>query len=183
LPGTPNTTAEITGNGAKRAVPHTSRSQRDLFAMLTSLVDPIIAAIARHRQRLTHLQEAGSPAAPFDLPAESAKICEQDIQGIVQPEYQQIAEAQSALRDKLRALADAQRDLARLITPRLRQVRGRPDDGEYTLFVQGSVDAARAVYGIVISGGPPVHPGDLASHLTSFGSMANAGASASPGVG
>jgi hypothetical protein len=144
--------------------------------MLTSLVDPVIAAIDRHRQRLAHLREAGSPAAPFDLPAESAKICEQDIQGIVQPEYRQIAEAQSALGDKLRALADAQRDLAKLITPRLRHEGGRPDDGEYTLFIQGSVDAARAVYGIIICGGPPVHPGDLASHLASFGSMANGNA-------
>jgi hypothetical protein len=149
--------------------------------MLTSLIDPVIAAIDRHQQRLAHLQAAGSLAAPFDLPAESAKICEADIQGIIQPEYQQIAEAQPALGDKLRALTDAQRDLTKLIRPRLRQKSGHPDDGEYTLFVQGAVEAARAVYRIMIRSGPPLHSGDLASHPASCGNVTNASTSSSAG--
>jgi len=142
--------------------------------MLANFIDPVVAAIDRHRQRLAHLHGAGSPGAPFDLPAESARICEQDIQGVVQPEYQQIADMESALEGKMRALANAQRDLAKLIAPRLRQVGGRPDDGEYSLFVQGSVDAARAVYGIIICRGPQLRAGELASHLASLRSMADA---------
>jgi hypothetical protein len=144
--------------------------------MLTDLVDPILVAMERHRARLKllerHKPSAGQPSPPIDLREESAHICELDIQKSVQPEYERIVEAAQGMDNQLDALANAQKDLAGLVRPRLTQTGNRPDEGYYTIFINGSVDAARAVYANMAQEPGPKTAKKLAAHLTVLGGLA-----------
>jgi len=114
--------------------------------MLNDLVDPIIAALGRHMARLQLLAQASLPGMSEHFREESARICENDIQNIVLPGYQAVVDAEPDPAKQVRVLADSQRKLKDLLCPRLPQVGNRPDEGYFSIFVEGSVGAARAAY-------------------------------------
>ena len=114
--------------------------------MLHDLVDPIITAMSRHAARLRLLAQTNRPGMSEDFREESAHVCENDIQNIIQPGYQAVVEAEPDPEKKVRVLADSQKQLKDLVSPRLPQVGNRPDEGYYSIFIEGSVGAARAVY-------------------------------------
>jgi len=114
--------------------------------MLNDIVNAIIAVIHRHAARLQLLAQASLPGISEDFQEESARICENDIQNIVQPGYQTLVDAEPDPTNQVRVLADSQRQLKDLVGPRLPQVGNRPDERYYSVFVEGSVGAARAVY-------------------------------------
>ncbi len=114
--------------------------------MLNNLVDPIIIAMYRHAARLQLLAQTNRPGISEIFREESAHVCENDVQNIVQPGYQSVVDAEADPAQKVRILADSQKQLRDLVSPRLPQVGNRPDDGYYSIFIQGSVGAARSVY-------------------------------------
>ena len=114
--------------------------------MLNNLVDPIIIAMYRHAARLQLLAQTNRPGMSEIFREESAHVCENDVQNIVQPGYQAVVDAEPDPAQKVRVLADSQKQLRDLVSPRLPQVGNRPDDGYYSIFIQGSVGAARSVY-------------------------------------
>jgi hypothetical protein len=113
--------------------------------MLNNLVDPIIIAMYRHAARLQLLAQTNRPGISENFREESAQVCENDVQNIVQPGYQAVVDAEPDPAQKVRVLADSQKQLKDLVSPRLPQVGNRPDDGYYSIFIQGSVGAARSV--------------------------------------
>jgi hypothetical protein len=117
-----------------------------LTMMLYELIDPIIAAMHRHAARLELLAQNDRPGISNQFREESARICGNEIQDVVEAAFQTIVDAEPNLTKKIILLADSQKRLKDLVNPRLPQVNNRPDEGSYTVFVQGSIDAARAVY-------------------------------------
>ena len=119
-----------------------------LFVAMTldHLVEPILTAMHRHAARLQILEQTNPPSTSDDFREASARVCENDIQNIVQPSYLAAVDAEPDPAKQVRALIDAQMRLKDLVWPRLPQVGTRPDDGYYSIFVEGSVSAARAVY-------------------------------------
>src|SRR5437773_9341358 len=113
--------------------------------MLNDLVDPIITAMHRQAARLQLLAKTSLPGMSEVFRQESAHVCENDIQNIVQPGYQAVVDAEPDPAKKVRVLADSHKQLKDLISPRLPQVGNRPDEGYYSIFIEGSVGAARAV--------------------------------------
>jgi hypothetical protein len=114
--------------------------------LLNNLVDPIITAMYRHAARLQLLAQTNRPGMSEIFREESAHVCENDVQNIVQPGYQAVVDAEPDPAKKMRVLADSQKQLKELVSPRLPQVGNRPDDGYYSIFIEGSVGAARSVY-------------------------------------
>jgi len=119
-----------------------------LFVAMTldHLVEPILTAMHRHAARLQIQEQTNPPSRSDDFREASARVCENDIQNIVQPSYLAAVDAEPDPAKQVRALIDAQMRLKDLVWPRLPQVGTRPDDGYYSIFVEGSVSAARAVY-------------------------------------
>ena len=135
---------------------------------LNDLVDAIIAAINRHAARLQLLAKTKRPGIPEVFREESARICENDIQNIVQSGYQAMVDPEPDPTKRLRLLADSQKKLKDLVYPRLPQVGNRPDDGYCSIFIEGSVDAARTVYAKISQEAAPVTARQLVAHLTSL---------------
>lgn len=136
--------------------------------MLNDLVDPIMAAMQRHAARLQLLAKTNRPGMCDDLREESAHVCENDIQNIVQPGYQAMVDSEPDSEKKVKALADSQKQLKDLVCCRLPQIGNRPDEGYYSIFIEGSVDAARAVYAKISQEMAPVTTRQLVSHLRSL---------------
>ena len=99
-------------------------------------------------------------------------MCENDIQNIVQPGYQALVDAELDPARQVRVLADSQKQLKALVCPRLPQIGNRPDEGYYSIFVEGSVDAARGVYAKISQETAPVTARQLVAHLTSLRALA-----------
>jgi hypothetical protein len=117
--------------------------------MLSEIVDPIIAAVGRHTERLKSLNKTKRPGGTDDLREESARACVNEIQNIVEPAYQAIVDAEADQEKKISLLGDSKKELVRnLVGPRLPQVGNRPHDGYYSIIVRASEDAARSVYGV-----------------------------------
>jgi hypothetical protein len=114
--------------------------------MLNDLVDPMIAAMYRHAARLELLAQTNRPELSEVFREESAHVCENDVQMIVEPGYQAVVDAEPDPAKKVRVLVAAQKELKDLVSSRLPQVGNRPDDGYYSIFIEGSVGAARSVY-------------------------------------
>jgi hypothetical protein len=117
-----------------------------MTVMLTDLVDPIITAMYRHAARVQLLAQRDQLGMSEVFREESAHVCENDVQKIVQPGYQAVVDAEPDPATKVRVLVDSQKQLKDLVSPRLPQVGNRPDDGYYSIFIEGSVGAARSVY-------------------------------------
>jgi hypothetical protein len=126
--------------------------------ILNDLVDPIIAAMHRPAARLQLLAKTNRPGMSDDLREESAHVCENDIQNIVQPGYQAMVDSEPDSEEKVRVLADSQKQLKDLVCSRIPQIGDRPDEGYYSIFIEGSVDAARAVYAKICQEVAPVTP-------------------------
>lgn len=99
-----------------------------------------------------------------DLREESAHVCEEDIQNIIQPGYQAMVDSEPDPEKKVRVLADCQKQLKDLVCSRLPRIGDRPDEGYYSIFIEGSVDAARAVYAKICLEVAPVTPRQWVSH-------------------
>jgi|SRR6266436_1539483 len=138
---------------------------------LNDLVDAIIAAMNRHAARLQLLAKTQRPGMPEVFREESARICENDIQNIVQSGYQAMVDPEPDPTKKVILLADSQKKLKDLVYPRLPQVGNRPDDGYYSIFIEGSVDAARTVYAKISQEAAPVTARQLVAHLTSLANL------------
>ena len=139
--------------------------------MLNDLVNPIITAINRHAARLQLLAKTERSRTSEVFREESARICENDIQNIVQSGYQATIDPEPDPTKKVRLLADAQKQLKDLVYPRLPQVGNRPDDGYYSIFIEGSVDAARTVYAKIFQESAPFTARQLVAHLTSLADL------------
>ena len=139
--------------------------------MLNDLVDPIIAAINRHAARLQLLAKTKRPGTPEVFREESARICENDVQNIVQSGYQATIDPEPDPTKKVSLLADSQKQLKNLVYPRLPKVGNRPDDGYYGIFIKGSVDAARTVYAKIFQEAAPLTARQLVAHLTSLANL------------
>lgn len=114
--------------------------------MLNDLVDPILAAVHRHAARL-QLLERCNPHEMYDyFRQESACICKNDIRNIGQSGFQALVDAEPDPVRQVRVLADSQKHLRDLVCLRLPQAENRPAEGYYSIFVEGSAAAARAVY-------------------------------------
>jgi hypothetical protein len=160
---------------AEKRFPRTI-SHPHVAMMLNDLVDPIIAAINRHAARLQLLAKTKQPGMPEVFREESARICENDIQNIVQSGYQATVDPEPDPTKKVRLLADSQKQLKDLVYPRLPQVGNRPNDGYYSIFIEGSVDAARTVYTKIFQEAAPVTARQLVAHLTSLTNLSQLGA-------
>ena len=114
--------------------------------VLNNLVNPIITAMYRHAARLQQLAQTNQPGMSETFREESAHVCENDVQNIIQPGYQAMVDAEPDPAKKMRVLGDSQKQLKELVSPRRPQVGNRPDDGYYSIFIEGSVGAARSVY-------------------------------------
>jgi hypothetical protein len=164
------TKADTLRLAAEKKFPRTI-SHPHLAMMLNDLVNPIITAINRHAARLQLLAKTKRSRTSEVFREESARICENDIQNIVQSGYQATIDPEPDPTKKVRLLADAQKQLKDLVYPRLPQVGNRPDDGYYSIFIEGSVDAARTVYAKIFQESAPFTARQLVAHLTSLADL------------
>ena len=145
--------------------------------MLSDLVPLIMAAIDRHIARLEKLKllksAPGKPVDVTDLREQSAKICERDIDRAIEPEYSRIAANEPDDEKKLRALTAAQTNLAKLVRTELTTTGGKLDDGYYTAFIEGSMDALRSVYSNLADINPPATPVKLSKNLRALAKLTN----------
>jgi hypothetical protein len=145
--------------------------------MLTDLIEPIIAAIQRHVARLQAInkmnaQPGGALPPGDDLREESANLAEKEIQSIVQPEYQRIADSQPDIDHKISAVADAQRDLMKLTPPQVQAVDPQLGGGLEEIVMKGALAAARAVYATIVQDLPTEHTNILGRILTTSRGLA-----------
>jgi hypothetical protein len=143
--------------------------------MLSDLIPLILAAIDRHIARLDKLKllkpAPGKPLDLTDLREQSAKICERDIDRAIEPEYQAIVVNEPEPDKKLQVLTAAHTSLAKLVRTELTRAKGKLDDGYYTAFIEGSMDALRSVYSNLADINPPATPAKLSKNLRALAKL------------
>jgi hypothetical protein len=146
--------------------------------MLTDLIKPIVAAIQRHVARLKSISKmkptpGGTIPPVSDLREESANLAEKEIQSIVQPEYQRIADAEPDVDHKIAVVANAQRDLMKLTPPQVQAVDPQLAGALQEIVMNGALDAARTVYASILYGLPAERAKILGSILATSRKLAD----------